>query len=144
MRKEILTTLGLFATLELSKLAFTRSARREVGIRDHWTCNGLFDQPCTFGKDNQPASWDDGFWVNAAHIDHDKKSDFYNNPNNGRILCSTHHAMEHLMKGEEWEAESILSHGVYNVHYVKKTGRQTILELDQLRELLERSLNLVY
>jgi hypothetical protein len=113
-------------------MAFTRRIRREIGERDNnWECQGL-DDPCTLGKNGNPASYPDGYWVMAAHYDHDRESPDYDNPDNGRILCTIHHALEHLEMGQEHEAQMILNHGIYIWDEVRKTGKQIMLTVEDL------------
>lgn len=92
----------------ISLLAFSKRSRFKVGKRDDWECQG----DCCLGKDGNPASFKDGWMVQAAHHDHTRNAG-YDDPENGRILCIAHHALEHLQKGELREAQSILAMGIY-------------------------------
>lgn len=124
---ERLAKIGLvLATLEVSRWAFSKSVRMEIGRRDDWTCQ---EEECGL-------SFNDGYWVQASHYDHNKKNPSHNTTGNGRILCTLHHAIEHLEKGDEWSAKAILDQGVYTRQHVKETGQQTILTIDELRKLL--------
>lgn len=91
MRKEWWGVIAL-TTLAVSELAFSYGSRREIGERDNWTC-----QSC--GK-----SFQQGYMVQAAHYDHDKKKKEYDNPSNGRILCTSCHIDDELKRGNKFGA----------------------------------------
>ena len=93
MKKETLFSLAIMGVIPL--LAFSIESRKEIGKRDNWTC-----QVC--GKKFQ-----DGWLVDAAHYDHDKTKENYNNPKNGRILCLDDHLKEHEAKGDFLSVELI-------------------------------------
>lgn len=78
--------LGILAIVA-SAGAFSRPVRQEIGERDNWTC-----QNC--GKRFQ-----DGWMVQAAHYDHDKRKPTYDDPNTGRILCTLCHIQDELDHG---------------------------------------------
>lgn len=91
MRKEL--RLGiLLGAVALSELAFSRPVRQEIGKRDGWTC-----QNC--GK-----KFSDGWHVQAAHYNHNRFSRNYDNPNNGRILCTQCHIDDELKRGSKQSA----------------------------------------
>ncbi len=89
MRKELLFGLAI---LGISQAAFTYAVRREIGKRDNWTC-----QNC--GK-----SFQNGWMVQAAHYDHDPRKKKYNDPKNGRILCTECHIQDELDNGNKHTA----------------------------------------
>jgi len=122
-----------YALLKLSEFAFTHKSRREIGERDAWCCTGdHHGNPCTLGHDGNPASFQDGYWVQAAHLDHSRKNPNYDNPDNGVIRCAPHHALEHFERGEMWEAQAILNQGIYSWDHVNKTGEQILLKVEDL------------
>lgn len=93
-----LITPEITASLPILGLAFSAAIRKIVGYRDNWTCQ--WEEGCTLGKDGMPARFQDGFMVDAAHKDHDASSEAYDDPNNGLILCLTHHYLDHLARGD--------------------------------------------
>jgi len=66
-------------------MAFSINVRKEIGRRDHWTC-----QSC--GKEFR-----DGFMVHASHLPehHSKDDPLYDTPDAGEILCIECHKMVH-------------------------------------------------
>lgn len=103
-----LGALATFALVEISQSAFSFGVRREIGIRDQWTC-----QSC--GK-----SFQDGYMVQAAHFDHDRSKKKYDDPKNGRILCTSCHIQDELKRGSKIGAMLLKKH-------------QTILTYDRIR-----------
>lgn len=89
--KESLRTLtkivGAIALYELGNLAFSKSVRQEIGRRDGWKCQ-------TCGN-----SFQQGYMVQAAHYDHDRSNPDYDDPSNGRILCTQCHIDEERENG---------------------------------------------
>lgn len=124
------------AIVEASKFAFSKEVRKKIGERDSWSCRGN-GHPCTLGTNGGPASFNDGFMVEAAHLDHNKDSIQYNNPDNGVCMCRLHHAMSHWENGEMWEAEQILSRGVYTYKHANQYG-QIYITIDELEEIYVR------
>lgn len=102
--------------------AFSRETRRIIGQRDHWTC-------LTCGK-----AFRDGWMVTAAHYDHRRDSQNYDDPQNGRILCIRCHAQNELDAGYPDFAELLLQgFGLYTEEYLAKSGkRQVYLSLRDL------------
>ena len=118
--------LGGVALYEASQFAFTISARKEIGRRDNWTCQGM-DGECVYEKTSgYTASWQDGFMLTAAHYpeQHHLSGKGYNDPNpdNGRILCTLDHAMEEIKRGNDRGAQSILNMGIYHVNHIRENG----------------------
>lgn len=112
--KTLLVIGGLFLLSEISKGAFSRGKRKEIGYRDNWTCQ--WEDGCTLGRDGQPARFQDGFMVDAAHHDHNAKSEWYDEIVNGRILCLAHHYLDELAKGH-YEVLGLLgSRDPYTIH----------------------------
>lgn len=66
--------------LLLSQFAFTRGVRRQILERDGYRCVvcGATDH------------------LEAAHINHSKKNPRYNDPGNGRTLCTDCHYTDHI------------------------------------------------
>ena len=95
MKKELLVGLTL---LGVSQLAFSYRTRREIGVRDNWTC-----QEC--GK-----SFQGGYMVQAAHYDHDRKKKNYDDATNGRILCTECHIQDELKRGDKIGARLLRRH----------------------------------
>ena len=65
--------------LLLSQFAFTRAVRRQIWERDGGVC-----QVC--GSTEH---------LNCAHYDHNRDNPWYNDPENGRLLCELDHLREH-------------------------------------------------
>lgn len=70
-----ISTLGLMA---VSLTSFSYSVRREIRERDKYTC-----QKC-----GRPAK-------ECSHFDHDRSSDGYDSPDNGEVLCTRCHYLDH-------------------------------------------------
>lgn len=51
------------------------------------------------GRDGEAAKYSDGFMVQAAHYDHDQSQEWYDDVDNGRILCLAHHALDEANRG---------------------------------------------
>lgn len=77
--------------LSLLFSGFSYSTRRKIGSRDKWTC--------TVPDCNK--SFKNGWFVQAAHFDHNRKNGDYDDPDNGRILCVEHHLEEHMWRFRE-------------------------------------------
>lgn len=92
LKRAAILTIATVALVEVSQLAFSRPVRQEIGERDNWTC-----QNC--GK-----RFSDGWMVQAAHYDHDKRKSTYDDPNNGRILCTGCHIDDELQHGNKHAA----------------------------------------
>ncbi len=63
--------------------AFSNGVANEIKDRDKHTCR------C--GR-----SLHDGWYIDASHLDHDKKNPYYNHPDNGVTSCKIHHLERHL------------------------------------------------
>ena len=71
-------------------LAFSIKTRKEIGTRDHWTC-----QDCG-------VQFRDGYMVHASHYDHDKSKPIYDSAENGRIQCiDCHQGWHEIHVGDE-------------------------------------------
>lgn len=84
--REIFTiSLSALGLLAIAFNAFSKKTRKEIGKRDHWTC-----QSC--GK-----KFSDGFMVHAAHNsnEHQKSNPLYDDPSSGKILCVDCHQKQH-------------------------------------------------
>lgn len=103
--------------------AFTFGSRRKIGERDDWECQ---EEDCN-------RSHKAGWMVTAAHYDHDKGQPEYNEPDNGRILCIAHHAIEELARGNVWGAKKLLSMGLYTRDYAQSAGGNVYLTLEDLQ-----------
>lgn len=72
---------GLAVTgLLLSQFAFTRKVRQEIWKRDGGRC-----VECGTTQHLQ-----------CAHYDHNRDNPWYNDPDNGRLLCVKHHLEDHI------------------------------------------------
>lgn len=77
-----LASLGLLS--QVIRLAFSYEVRKEIGSRDHWTCQA---EGCDDGH-GRPKSFKNGWMIYASHIlTHDKNSPIYNKPETGRCHC---------------------------------------------------------
>ena len=119
-------------------MAFTKRARYAIGIRDHWTCQGL-DGVChtAYMTLEGFAKFDDGFMVCAAHYP-ELHRDGDKNPNNGRILCTVCHALEELERDNVYGARMLLKMGVFTWKHAKSTGHQWHPKLEQIAKLSSR------
>ncbi len=71
------------ALAELASLAFSRPVKKEIKERDGRECTG------------------EGFHagiLEAAHIDHSHANPLYNDPSNGKLLCTAHHLEDHVLR----------------------------------------------
>ena len=88
--------------------AFPVATRKEIGARDHWTCE------C--GR-----AYKDGWMVEAAHYEGMEGAD---NPEAGRILCMACHLREHIamgdMQGAGLIAGRIWQNGFHHWQYQRK------------------------
>ncbi len=140
MRKEVLGYIGLgIAAFELSKTAFTISARKEIGRRDRWECQGREERECCMVESTgKAARFQDGYYVTAAHYpeDHHHSGKGYHDTEtaHGRILCTIDHALEEIGRDNEWGAKKLLEDGVYTRNHVKETGEQWIPTLEEIQE----------
>ena len=134
------------AISEVSKLAFTQEARKEIGRLDKWTCQGVGGEPCVmeslYGK---PASFKDGFSVTAAHYpeDHHHSGSGYHDPDisNGRILCCIDHACEEHDRGNDWGAKKLLEKGIYKTRFLPHQEKleQVYISLEEAKEIREQA-----
>ncbi len=146
MRKEALVGIGLLAaSFSVSRLAFTRSTRKEIGERDEWACQGRNGNECIFqqSKQSEAAKFSKGFWVQAAHYPeehhHSGKGYHDKNPTNGRILCTIDHALEEIERGNEWGAKALLRQGVFSWDHQNQTGEQWYPTVEEVLEIQERA-----
>ena len=89
-------------------MAFSRAIRKEIGQRDHWQCLGIDkDEPCVWEAiQGKPASYQDGFWVMASHWNH-AKTNYYDEPENGRTQCLCCHYLYERKIGSYGQAEAL-------------------------------------
>lgn len=81
--KEIVTGLvGTVALYELSKIAFSYKVRKQIAKRDNHQC----------------VSCGETEYLEAAHINHNKRNRRYNHPSNGRLLCICCHLEDHQLR----------------------------------------------
>lgn len=125
--------------VESATFGFTREAAKEILVRDDYTCQADI---CIFEDSlGRPANREDGFYVTAAHYPekHELTGTGYHdkNPNNGRCLCSTCHAMEEVRRGNSRGAELMLRSGIYNTSYARDMGvKQVYFNLEQIKALV--------
>lgn len=79
----ILALTEIFGVFLLSQFAFSLKTRKEIGKRDHWTC-----QDCG-------VQFQDGFMVHASHYNHDRSREDYDHADSGRIQCVDCHETYH-------------------------------------------------
>lgn len=86
---ETIKQLAPFASLLLMTMicgaAFSRGARKEIAERDNNQC-------VETGQTKN---------LEAAHYNHSKKEETYNNPENGRLLSRPEHYMDHYKRHNE-------------------------------------------
>ena len=111
---EKLSSPEVATALPMLAMAFTYGIRKLIGYRDNWTCQ--WEEGCDIGRDGQPARFQDGFMVDAAHYDHDHQSEAYDDPDNGRILCLYHHALDEIAKGNMQGLALLSRLDPYTVH----------------------------
>jgi hypothetical protein len=144
-RRLITTAATLAALYEISNLALTRSARKEAGRRDKWTCQGLGDEPCYQASLNggHPAEFKDGFMITLAHYPetHHKTGKGYHDPNpeNARCLCTLCHGVEEIDRGNKNGAQKMLNMGIYTYDAVRGGQDQVYLTTDQALVLREEA-----
>ena len=133
---------GLLAIWEISGLAFHFKTRKEIGMRDNWTCQGLHGRGCVMEHINggKPARYQDGYMVTAAHWP-EAHGAFDDDPEAGRILCTLDHAIEEVERGNRSGAGKLLKMGVYSWDHQKKTGEQWRPSLDEVRQIRETLTN---
>lgn len=73
---------SLFAVAYFSTYAFSKQSRRAIIRRD--------------GKCVASGQHEGG--LEAAHIDHSRDNPHYDDPSNGRALCTKHHLEDHLRR----------------------------------------------
>lgn len=78
----IVPLLAVTGVLITSQFAFSRKSRNEIRRRDG-TCQ---DDSGTSHLGNNE----------AAHFNHDRSSPSYDDPDNGRLLCTKHHMEDHI------------------------------------------------
>lgn len=88
-KETLATVVGVVATVELSKTAFSFSSRQKMFARDKGAC-------VVCGK-----RFEDGWLLDCAHDDHDHSKDYYDDICNGRVLCLDHHLQQHLRMGDK-------------------------------------------
>lgn len=87
-------------------MAFSLLVRKAIGKRDKWKCQWE-DEECN-------KRFQDGWMVDVAHYDHDKKNPMYDDESNGRVLCVDHHQEDHerygtglTKKQNDWAIEQL-------------------------------------
>lgn len=75
-------TLTFFTLLSISFLAFSRKSKRAIHERDNWQCVVCGREDC----------------LEAAHIDHNRDNPRYDDPSNGRTLCTEDHLKDHVLR----------------------------------------------
>lgn len=122
------------ATAFLAFSAFNTPTRKEIGSRDRWTCQ------CP----NCTRDFRTGYMVTAAHYPHKHQHTgrgyHDNNPNNGRMLCQIHHALEELERGNPRGATLLLSKGIYTYEHADGNGGNIFLSLKDLQSYSEEEL----
>ena len=102
------TTRALSPFLVPWLMAFSRAIRKEIGEKYNWTCVGDGQgNPCIWESiQGKPASYQDGFWVQASHKNHKRGQD-YNDPEGGMIQCTVDHYMYERSIGKYSHADLI-------------------------------------
>lgn len=113
MNKESLFKAGaiigaLYLTKEIAFTAFSKPIRREILIRDNFTCQGVDKTHGCVWEEIQglPASWARGHMVTASHWDHTYDKN-YQQSHNGRCQCVACHYMYELSIGEPEHAKKL-------------------------------------
>lgn len=107
--------LGALAIASASTLlAFNRNTRKEILERDKFTCQ---HPDCT-------RSFYAGWHIQAAHYP-DLHGTGDDDPECGRVLCTGHHIVEELLRGNEYGAKKLyMSQTVRNYDYIFKHSGQ--------------------
>src|SRR3990167_5496621 len=117
---EIYTTLAVIGGLFLlSQFAFSLKVRKQIGRRDHWTCQ---NEDCDDGE-GQPKKYQNGYIVHASHKpEHHLKSDpIYDTSEAGDIRCIEHHLEQH-----EEGTTLPKNQNDYAIRQLKKTDTRTV------------------
>lgn len=85
IEREVLETLPLLLSLAPAFLAFSIRVRKQIGNRDHWTCQDCGDK------------FKDGVMVHASHYNHDHSLPSYDTSEEGRIQCIDCHEAYHTL-----------------------------------------------
>lgn len=98
-------------------MAFAPEIAKRIGIRDRWTCK-------VSGRRFQ-----DGWLVDAMHIDHDKSKPHYGYEWNGVIGCRTVHLENHIKQwlgfGYEDDYHAVRLLATRNYGYIDESGKVT-------------------
>lgn len=105
--------------LLLTQFAFTRGVRRQIWERDGGVC-----QVC--GSTEH---------LNCAHWDHNRDNPWYNDPENGRLLCVADHLRDHI---ERAGSNGLLPH--HNEWAIQKLAERAYVSAEELEDI---RLNLV-
>jgi len=149
MNKESLFKAGaiigaLYITKELATTAFTPRVRKEILVRDQYTCKGIDnDTPCVWEEINgKPATWADGFMITASHWDH-TKGPKYNKPETGRAQCTCCHYLFEIQIGETEHAELLDSGITIFTHYALENPESYPLLVEGIENVPD-ALNYIY
>lgn len=85
MRRELLLLAETAGVVALSQWAFSLKSRNAIRDRDGHKC-------IICGSTEH---------LEAAHLNHDKRSPDYDNPANGALLCSSDHLLDHIEREGE-------------------------------------------
>lgn len=130
LKETFLHLAPLAPILLLTFSAFNRETRKEIGRRDHWTCQHFGCNRDTHG----------GYYVQAAHFP-EKHGKDNSNPNAGRILCTVHHALEEIQRGNVYGAQRLLEDGIFTPQHLEQYGvQQPYLRIEDLERMTEREL----
>lgn len=134
MRKETLIPLTIISGLvafELSKYAFSKSTKKEIGERDGWVCQGIDKKtPCVWETiQGKPASYKEGFWMQASHDNHGKHTGYYDEARNGKLRCTCCHYIYDRSLGLYTGAELLITRNeIY--HWEARANQEKYPDLD--------------
>lgn len=92
MKERLIQAGSLVALGLLTQAAFSKASRMKILRRDNFTC-------VETGK-----RWDDGFYVMASHLDHDKTNPDYDEPHMGvthSVEAHLNYHLDHVGQAEE-------------------------------------------
>jgi len=102
--------------LKLSRLAFSWQVRQEILQRDEYEC-----VECGATQN-----------LEAAHYDHNKSNSYYDDPDNGRTLCTECHLKDHQRRVNNGLSTK---HNRWAIQQLKKKISQRKKEIVQLQLL---------
>ena len=113
-------------------MAFSKLVRKEIGEKHNWTCVGDGNgNPCIWETiRGKPASYQDGFWVQASHKNHHRGKD-YDDPDMGIIQCTVDHYLYERSIGQYSHADLIAERSdIYHWEAMRNHDKYPDLDFD--------------